>query len=110
MLAVIGLLVAGGGKVLLAQMAQHRLLAALVLAGLVVAAVLGLRRNYLTPSDDARLVVTKNSAYLVAAALALWQILAPAKWVPGSCIAAAEVAIVFDIIMIAARRGAPGGA
>jgi hypothetical protein len=40
---------------------------------------------------------------LCAAILALLAVLAPAKWVFGSCIAAAEVALVFDMITIVAR-------
>jgi hypothetical protein len=56
------------------------------------------------PGDDARLVITKYVAYLVAAFLVLADVLYPAKWLPGSCIAAAELALVFDMIAIATRK------
>lgn len=108
-LTVIALLVAGGGRVLLAEMATERTIAAMVIAALIVIAVIGLRRTYRMPGNDARLAITKSVAYLVAAGLALVDVLAPMKWVPGSCIAAAVVAIVFDIITIATRPRASEG-
>jgi hypothetical protein len=41
--------------------------------------------------------------------LALWAILAPARWVFGSCIVAAEIAVVFDLITVVARGRVAGG-
>ncbi|MFN2461492.1 MAG: hypothetical protein ABR591_12535 [Candidatus Velthaea sp.] len=107
-LAVIALLLAAGGRTLLAMLAAHRAVAAPALAVLIVLALGGLRRIYRAPDDDARAVITKNVAYVVAAALALWDVLAAAKWLPGACIAAAEVALVFDMLTIAARRRVAG--
>lgn len=108
-LAVIAVLVAVGGKLVLANLASHRAAAALAIVALIVSAAVALRRTYRTPNDQTRIVITKYVAYLVAAILALWDVVAPAKWIPGSCIAAAEVALVFDIITIWARGNVAGG-
>lgn len=108
-LGVIALLVAVGGRAVLAGLAAHRGAALLTLAIVIAAGIIGMRRAYRAGGDDARLVVTKYVAYLAAAALCLWEVAAPAKWIPGSCIAAAEIALVFDMITIAARRSTAGG-
>jgi hypothetical protein len=108
-LAIIAILVAVGGKLVLANLAAHKAVAALAIAALIVAAAAALRRARRAPDDQTRIVLTKYVAYLAAAILALWDVLAPAKWIPGSCIAAAEVALVFDIITIWARSNVAGG-
>jgi hypothetical protein len=108
-LLFIALLVAMGGKLVLADLASHRALAAVAITVLIVGGVFALRRAFRAPNDETRIIITKYVAYLVAAALTLWYVIAPAKWVPGSCIAAAEVALVFDIITIWARSNAAGG-
>jgi hypothetical protein len=108
-LAAIALIVAVGGKLVLANLATHRAFAALAIAAIIIGAALALRRTYRVPSDETRIVITKYVAYLVAAMLALWDVLAPAKWIPGSCIAAVEVALIFDIITIWARGNVAGG-
>ncbi len=105
-LAVIALLIAKGGKAVLANLATHKAVAALAIAVLIVGAALALRRTFSAPDDETRIVITKYVAYLVGAALALWDVLAPAKWLPGSCVAAVEVALVFDIITIWAGANA----
>jgi hypothetical protein len=109
-LVVIAFIVAAGGKIVLANLATHKTFAAVAIALLIVGAAVALRRTYRLPNDETRIVITKYVAYLVAALLALWDVLAPAKWIPGSCIAAAEVALVFDMITIWAQRNAAGGA
>ncbi len=109
-LAVLALLLAAGGKLLLANLAAHRAVAAFAIVVLIVGAAMALRRAYRAPGDDMRIVITKYVAYLAAAALALWDVLAPAKWLPGSCIAAAEVALVFDMITVWARKSIARGA
>ncbi len=108
-LAVIAVLVAVGGKIVLGNLATHRAAAAVTIVIVIAGAAFGLRRTYRAAGDDTRVVITKYVAYLVAALLALWNVLAPAKWIPGSCIAAAEVALVFDIITIWARKNVAGG-
>jgi hypothetical protein len=108
-LAVIAILVAVGGKVVLANLATHKAIAALAIVAVIGTAAFALRRSYRSPNDETRIVITKYVAYLVAAILALWDVLAPAKWIPGSCVAAAEVALVFDIITIWARSNVAGG-
>jgi len=102
-LVVIALLVAVYGRLLLATLGMHRSIAGLVLVGLIVVSYVALRRTYKQPGDGARLIITKYVTYLVAAALALVEMIAPAKWLPGSIIAALEVALVFDMITIATR-------
>jgi hypothetical protein len=108
-LSAISIMVAAGGKLVLANLGTHRAIAAVVIAVLIAGSSGALRRAYRQPGDQTRIVITKYVAYLVAAVLALWDVLAPAKWIPGSCIAAAEVALVFDIITIWAGRNVAGG-
>jgi hypothetical protein len=108
-LAVLAVMIAAGGKAVLANLAAHRAIAAIAFVTLIAAAVVALRRAYRASGDDLRIVITKYVAYLVAALLALWEVLAPAKWIPGSCIAAIEVALVFDMITVWARRSVAGG-
>ena len=103
-LALIALIVAAGGRTLLAVLGHNRVLSAVAIIALIALAIGGLRRMRRQPGDDARLVITKYVAYLAAAGLLLTDVLYPAKWVPGSCIAAAEVALVFDMITIATRK------
>ncbi len=107
-LATIAALVAVGGKLVLANFATHRGIAAAAIALLIAGAAVALRRAYRAPTDETRIIITKYVAYLVAAILALLDVLAPAKWIPGSCIAAAEVALVFDMITIWARKSVAG--
>ncbi len=108
-LVAIAIVVALGGRVVLANLATHKPFAALAILALIAGAAFGLRRTYRSPDDETRVVITKYVAYLAAAILALWYVLAPAKWIPGSCIAAIEVALVFDMITIWARRNAAEG-
>ena len=108
-LAVIAVLVAFGGHNVLVMLGQHKPWGWLIAAGLVYLAVNGIRAVYDPVSPEARVNVTKAGAYLVAAVLALWAVLLPARWVYGSCIAAAEIALVFDLITLAASRAAAGG-
>jgi hypothetical protein len=107
-LVVLALLILFGGRIVLHALAGYRLAAAVGLTACIVAGFIGARRTYVAAPPDARVQITKATAYLVGAALALWEILAPAKWIPGSCIAAVEVAIVFDIIVVASRFRAAG--
>jgi hypothetical protein len=108
-LVAIAIMIAFGGRLLLANLGTHRALAAFAISALIAGTSIALRRAYRLPGDEIRIIITKYVAYLVAAILALWDVLAPAKWIPGSCIAAAEVALVFDIITIWARRNVAGG-
>ena len=107
-LAVIALLVGIGGPALLATLGQHKPWGWLIAAGLVYLAVNGVRTAYNPESPQARAEVTKAGTYLVAAVLALWAVLLPARWVYGSCIVAAEIALVFDLITLVAPRAAGG--
>jgi hypothetical protein len=108
-LAVIGVLVGLGGHLVLATLAAHKPWGWLIGAGLVYLAVGGVRAAYDPASPAARVNVTKAGAYLCAAVLGLWAVLLPARWVYGSCIVATEIAIVFDLITLAAPRRAAGG-
>jgi len=81
----------------------------LIAAALVYVAVHGVRNAYHPEHPEARVQVTKAGAYLCAAILALWAVLLPARWVDGSCIVAVEIALVFDLITLAAPQRAAGG-
>ncbi len=105
-LAVIALLVAVGGFSLLHLLAQTRVLGLLVVAAAVFAGVMAIRRSYDPATPAARREVTKAAAYCCAALLALVPV-ATGKH-QGIAIVAAEVALVFDIITIAARPRAAG--
>ena len=108
-IAVIAILVALGGRLVIETLGAHKPWGWMIAAGLVYVAVRGVRGAYDPSSPDARVNVTKAGAYLCAAALFLWAVLLPARWVYGSCIVAAEAALVFDLITIAAPRRAGGG-
>jgi hypothetical protein len=102
-MAVIAILIAAGGKELLVALAHLKPFGALVPAGALVVAVLSLRGAYNPDDPAARSNVTRSGAYVVAAGFALWAVIAPNKWVFGTCIVAAEVAVVFDLIATAVR-------
>lgn len=108
-LAVIAVLVGAGGPALLATLSQHKPWGWLIAAGLVFLAVRMVRTAYDPENPSARVEVTKAGTYLCAAVLTLWAVLLPARWVYGSCIVAAEISLVFDIVTLAAPRGAAGG-
>ena len=108
-IACIMLLVATGGRVLLHALGANKIAGIIVGGGAVLVALSTLRSAWDPSSPEARVNVTRGGAYLVAATLTLWAVLAPAKWVFGSCIAAAEVALVFDLITVTARKRVAGG-
>ena len=108
-MTVIAILVAAGGNIVLGLLAQHRVFAAALLAVVVAVAFLGLRRAFVANAPTARLDVTKAATYFVAALLAFVAIGLHVHWAIGATIAAAEAALVFDIVTIAARpKAAPG--
>lgn len=102
-MAAIALLVALGGKTLLVTLSENKLLGGVLLAGVVLVALGAVRRAYDPADPAARANVTKAAAYLCAAVLGWWAVLAPAKFAFGACIVAAEAALAFDIITTAAR-------
>ena len=108
-LTLIAILVAVGGNIVLGTLALHRLFGAVLLAVVAFTAFLGLRRALRSATSSARLDITKAATYFVAAVLAFVAIGLRVHWAIGACIAAAEAALVFDIVTIAARpRAAPG--
>jgi len=108
-LTAIAVLVALGGNVVLASLDVHRAFAAVVLGAAVVAALLAVRRTIAANAPTARRDVTKAATYLVAAILAFVAIVLHVHWAIGASIAAAEAALVFDIVAVAARpRALPG--
>jgi hypothetical protein len=108
-MTVIAVLVAAGGNVVLASLDSRRGFGAAVLGAAVVIAALNVRRAIAANAPTARRDVTKSATYLVAALLAFVAIALHVHWAIGACIAAAEAAIVFDIITIAARPKALAG-
>lgn len=107
-LIVIAVLVAAGGPLVFHTLALHRLAGSLVLAAAVVLAAFAIRRAYDPHSQTVRSDVTKQVAYCVAAVLGLVAVGGKQHWAIGSCIAALEIAIVFDVITIVARPRAAG--
>ncbi len=108
-MTIIAVLVAAGGNIVLASLDAHRAFGSVILAVLVVVAALSVRRTMAENAPTARRDVTKAAAYLVAAILAFVAIALHVHWAIGGCIVAAEAAIVFDLITIAARPKAAGG-
>lgn len=107
-IAAIALLVAVGGKAVLANLGSHKLFGGFLGAGLVLVALTMVRDASDPTHPEARVRITRAGAYLCAAVLALIAILAPAKWVFGTTIVSLEIALVFDLISIAARARAVG--
>jgi hypothetical protein len=101
-LAAMAVLVGLGGKALLLALGRVKLAGALIAAGALIVALRALRQAYDPNDPAARINVTRAGAYVCAAALALLAIVAPAKFIIGACIVAAEAAIVFDFIATAA--------
>jgi hypothetical protein len=108
-MTVIAIVIAAGGNVVLAMLAERRAFAVVLLLVVVVLALLNLRRAFLANAPTARIDLTKAATYLAAAVLAFVAIGLHVHWAIGATIAAAEAAIVFDIVTIAARpKAAPG--
>ena len=109
LLLVIAILIAIGAQPVLHALAANRIVGTVLLGCALLAAVLAIRRAYDPESPTVRADVTKGVAYCVAAAFALVTIDWNPHWAIRACITAAEVAVVFDIITIAARPRAAGG-
>lgn len=103
------ILVAAGGKTLLLALGHMKVVGALICAGALIAALSAARRAYDPTDAAARSNVTRFIAYATAATFALWSVLAPAAWNFGVTIAAAEIALVFDLMASFARGRAAGG-
>ena len=108
-LTVIAILVAAGGNVVLGLLARNRLFAVLVLGLAVVAAFLNLRRAFTANRETARADVSIAATYFVAAVLAFVASWVHVHWAIGATIAAAEAALVFDIVSVAARNKSERG-
>ena len=91
-LAVIAVFVAFGGHNLLVMLNGHKPWGWLIAAAGGVAAVLRRAEPAQNPGGGG-----------------LAAVLVPARWVFGSCIVAAEIALVFDLITLAAPQRAAGG-
>ena len=102
-LAVIAVLVAGGTPLVLHVLAEHRPVGTALLALVIIATIVMIRRAYVPDSPTVRADVTKAVAYCAAAILALITIDWNPHWAIRACITAAEVAIIFDIITVANR-------
>lgn len=108
-LLVIAVLVAGGGLNLLHVLAVYRGLGSALLALAIAGTVVMIRRAYVPESPTVRADVTKAIAYCVSAILAFIAVAARQHWAIGACLAAVEVALIFDIMTIVARPRAVGG-
>jgi hypothetical protein len=108
-LVVIAILIAIGASPLLDFLARNRLGATIVTLALIVASIVMIRRAYVPASPTVRADVSKACAYCAAALFAFVTVEWNPHWAIRACISAAEVAVVFDIITVAARpKAAPG--
>ncbi len=108
-LVVIAILIAIGTSPLLEFLAHNRVGGTIVTLALVVATIAMVRRAYVPNSPAARADVSKALAYCAAAIFAFVTVEWNPHWAIRACISAAEVAIIFDIITVAARpKTAPG--
>lgn len=103
-MAVLAVLIAVGGRTLLLALGRVKPAGALIAAGALLAALGWLRSAYDPDNPASRLNVTRAGAYVCAAALTVIAVLAPAPFVLGACVFAAEAALVFDFISTAAVR------
>lgn len=90
--------VAFAGRLILAGLERHRAISAALLAVVIVAVLVALRRDFRGAGERTRVLVTRDSAYLTALGLVLVAVVAPSRWASGSAIAMTEVAIVFDLL------------
>ena len=101
-LVVLAVLVAAGAAHVLEMLSHHKAFGLLLAAVGVLASVMAIRRGFKADPDVTRVEVTKGAAYLVTAGLAGFAIVAGKYY--GTPMVMGEVAIVFDIISILARR------
>jgi hypothetical protein len=108
-LVVIAILIAMGAAPLLEFLARNRAGGTIVTLGAIVATVVMIRRAYVPSSPTVRADVSKACAYCAAAIMAFIMVEWNPHWAVRACISAAEVAVVFDIITVAARpKVSPG--
>lgn len=103
-LIVMAVVLALGGRPLLAQLHVFAPAAIVAIGFGLLAFSAAIRRGYLAGSAD-RLAVTVKIAYVTGLALALWAVAFPASWDIGAAIAALELALAFDVfVRLAAAR------
>jgi hypothetical protein len=106
-LVVIAVLIALGAAPVLGALRRVPAVGAVVFAAAIVGTIVMMRRAYDPASPTARADVTKAVAYCAAAALALVTVVWNPHWAIRACITAAEVAVVFDIVVVSRRPAAP---
>jgi hypothetical protein len=94
-LIVIAIFLAAAGRTLLAELHAFETAGILLIGAAIVAASLSLRNLGREASSLER---SRRAAYLTALALALWAVIAPARWNFGATIVMLEIAIGFDIL------------
>jgi hypothetical protein len=94
--ALIVILVGVFGRLMLAGLARHASISAAVIALLIVAAIVVLRRDWRGSATTVRLAITRDVAYLTSLCLLLWAVVAPGRTSAGSALAMIEVALIFD--------------
>ncbi len=106
-LSIIALAILVGGRSLLYQIAGSPFhpLAILLLAGILVALVLSMRRTIAAGGELARLRASRDIAFMASLAASIAFVASPARWAFGAAIAAAEFGLILEII----SRLAPGG-
>lgn len=107
-LLVIAILIAVGTSPVLRFLALNRLAGGLLLAAVIAATLVAIRRAYVPAAPTVRADVTKAVAYCTAAVLGLVTVVWNPHWAIRACITAAEVAVLFDVLTIATRPQAAG--
>lgn len=95
-LVVMAVVLALGGRALLAQLHAYAPAAVVLIGFGLLAFSIAIRRSYRAGSAD-RLGVTVKIAYVTGLALALAAVAFPARWSVGASIAALELALAFDV-------------
>ncbi len=101
-LIVLAVLVAAGGYPILRMLSEHSPVGLLFVAAGGVASVVAIRNGFRGDADVRRVEVSKGAAYLCAALLAGIAVVTRKHF--GMPMVMGEVAIVFDVISILARR------
>jgi hypothetical protein len=97
-LVAIMLAILVGGRSWILDVAQFHGIAVGVLGIIAVFVVYAFRRSFLAGGPLARLHATRDAAFLAALAAAIAFVLSPARWSLGATIAAAEFALIVELL------------
>ncbi len=95
---LISLAVLLGGRIFLLDLTHYRGPALLVLAVLLFAQTLGLRRNYAEGGAMVRIRATRDVAFIAAIIFAFFVVLSPQRWSIGADIVAVEIGLILEML------------